>query len=354
MDILIWGKEKALEKIMTGGGIRPEDILGFIEIAPKEAVYKDKPVYLFKNIPDSYDLLFIADKCNEDSLVLLKENHIPLEKVCFFDIPVKYIVDISANFEKCASFLSDEFLTMVQGYDDNDKYNFVNSDLERYNKLNKRETMSYSQRYKKFVYMDKYEQAGTVRNYFWQDLWAAKLIYESNPVRHYDIGSRIDGFIAHLLSFRENIVLIDVRPLEAKIPGLGFVHADATNLEGIEDNSIESLSALCSLEHFGLGRYGDSIDPEACFKAFAAIQRKIMPGGMAYISVPVGKEHVEFNAHRIFYAETIINAFNNMELVRFDVVSGNVMEYDVDIHKFDNCEESGCKTFGLFQFRKKT
>ena len=109
MDVLIWGRGKVIDKIMNGGGIRQEDISGFIETVPKGVEYKDKPVYLLKNIPDSYDLLFIADKCNEDILVLLEENHISLDKVCFFDIPVKYIVDISANFEKCASFLSDEF-----------------------------------------------------------------------------------------------------------------------------------------------------------------------------------------------------------------------------------------------------
>ena len=60
------------------------------------------------------------------------------------------------------------------------------------------------------------------------------------------------------------------------------------------------MSALCSLEHLGLRRYGDKIDPEACFKCFDAIQKKARKGGKLYISVPIGKECVEFNAHLFF------------------------------------------------------
>ena len=56
------------------------------------------------------------------------------------------------------------------------------------------------------------------------------------------------------------------------------------------DNSISSFSALCSIEHFGLGRYGDPIDPEACFKCFDNIQSKIARSGLLYLSVPVGKD----------------------------------------------------------------
>ena len=82
---------------------------------------------------------------------------------------------------------------------------------------------------------DRYRKAGAAGSYFWQDIWAARLIYENAPQKHYDIGSRIDGFIGHLASFRENIVLIDVRGFDYTIPGVTFVQADATSMEGIED-----------------------------------------------------------------------------------------------------------------------
>lgn len=200
---------------------------------------------------------------------------------------------------------------------------------------------------------DRYKDAGTGGGYFWMDLWCARLIAENNPHEHYDIGSRLDGFIAHLASFRGNIHLIDIRALDMDIPGVAFKQEDATNLQGIPDNSIESISALCSLEHFGLGRYGDPVDPDACFKAMQSISRVIMPGGHAYISVPIGWEHLEFNAHRIFYASTIIDSFKDLELIEFSATNGNGIEKNISIIKYDAEMDNRGSRFGLFHFKKR-
>ncbi len=226
------------------------------------------------------------------------------------------------------------------------------TDLKTYTDLNKHGSFTINKKYIWPCLDDKGLDAGDLGSYFWQDLWCAKLVFENSPVHHFDIGSRIDGFIAHLSVFRENIHLIDIRPLDTQIPGVDFIQADATTLGGVADESIESLSALCSLEHFGLGRYGDPIDPDACFKAFNSIIRVLKKGGHAYISVPIGKEHVEFNAHRIFSPRTVIDSFKHMELVEFSVTKGESIEKDVSIDKY-NCEDDNMGTrFGLFHFVK--
>ena len=121
----------------------------------------------------------------------------------------------------------------------------------------------------------------------------------------------------------------------------------------MKDNSIESISALCSLEHFGLGRYGDPIDPNAHEKAMTSIQRVLRPGGNAYISVPIGKEHLEFNAHRVFYAQTIKNIFGQCDLVEFSVTDGSSIEENVPIGKYDYEDDNLGGRFGLFHFVKK-
>ena len=231
----------------------------------------------------------------------------------------------------------------------------IKKDLMKYESLNKRKNFVYKKKYRWFI-DESVEAAGTTSSYYWQDLWAAAKIIENRPKVHYDIGSRIDGFIAHLQASKIQTNLIDIRPLNNTLPYVGFTQADATSLKGIPDNSISSISALCSLEHFGLGRYGDPIDPEACFKAFQSIQRVLEGGGYCYISVPIGREHVEFNAHRIFYAQTIIDAFSECELVEFFC---NTLEREMklvrvkDIHQFDKeADNRGCR-FGLFMFMKK-
>lgn len=203
------------------------------------------------------------------------------------------------------------------------------------------------------VVSDKAADAGYLSCNFWQDIWAARHVAEKKPQQHYDIGSRIDGFIGYMSVLKQNTTLIDIRPLNKQIPHISFIQADATNLDGIEDDSIESLSALCSLEHFGLGRYGDAIDPEACFRAFESIQRKIKSGGSLYLSVPIGYEHLEFNAHRVFFASTIIDAFHNMKLMEFSVASEqDGLEYKVEINKYDSYRDKGAGKFGLFYFLK--
>lgn len=168
---------------------------------------------------------------------------------------------------------------------------------------------------------DRYQNAGIAKgDYFHQDLWVARKIFTVNPREHWDIGSRVDGFIAHLLSFR-NVNVIDIRALDSKIPGLIFHQGDVTALN-IPNNSIESLSCLHAMEHVGLGRYGDSIDPEGCFKGMQEIQRVLAPGGILYFSVPIGKERLEFNAHRIFDPLTILDVFSSLKLVEFAAVNG--------------------------------
>ncbi len=156
------------------------------------------------------------------------------------------------------------------------------------------------------------------------------------------------------------VCLIDVRPLDIDCPGLEFICADATKLDSIQSNSVYSLSALCSLEHFGLGRYNDPVDPDGCFKAFKEIQRIMAPKGRIYISVPVGQDRLLFNEERIFKAGTVIDSFPLMSLVEYSVMDERITENGGRKHSFDwNCEitkyddYSGKMKTGFFVFEKK-
>lgn len=227
------------------------------------------------------------------------------------------------------------------------------ADLKKYREINTREQFTATKEWQHIILGEWEESAGGLGCYFWQDLWAAKKVADKNPQKHYDIGSSLRGFIGHLSSFRDNIVLIDVRPMDKEIPGVTFIQGDAKKLSNIADDSLESLSSLCALEHFGLGRYGDEIDPEGCFKALKEYQRVVAHGGNLYLSVPIGYEMLQFNAHRIFYPETIINELSEMELMEFSTTgSEDCILYNEDIHKYDLVKTGGSR-FGLFHFVKK-
>ena len=234
------------------------------------------------------------------------------------------------------------------------------SEMKRYNKANTNPEFKASMKNLYLCLNDWDDAAGTLGVYFYQDLWAARKIFQRKPTEHFDIGSRIDGFVAHVLSFVP-VTMIDIRPLSRRVENLNFVQADATNLENIPDGSITSLSSLCAPEHFGLGRYGDPIDPEACFKAMRSMQRVLTRGGYLYVAVPIGDENVvAFNAHRIFKPELIAETLNELKLSDFSVISDirkcHGYSEHIDFKKFHEMnlgtDNSGC-VVGLFEFVKE-
>ena len=229
---------------------------------------------------------------------------------------------------------------------------------------------------KKYDYIcvwDKYAENGMLDNqYFVQDIWGARKVFEHKPEVHYDVGSSVAGFVAHLLSMKQKVKLIDIRPMENNLDtlflnsggGVIYHQSDATHLDNIESQSIQSLSALCSVEHFGLGRYGDPIDPMAWEKALKSFQRVLASGGRLYFSVPIGRiNKVCFNAHRVYTPQIIIDTLNDMDIIEMSYVNG--FDTVTCIERIDDvvytCEKNldsipdilNNGTTGLFEFRKK-
>jgi len=185
-------------------------------------------------------------------------------------------------------------------------------------------------------------------HYFHQDLWAARRIFARRPPQHVDVGSRIDGFVAHVLTFMP-VTVIDIRPLDSDVDGLTFRQGDMCDLADIPTGSVPSVSSLHAIEHVGLGRYGDRIDPDGAFTALKELSRIVAPGGHLYVGVPIGRERLQFNAHRIFHPRTIVDAAPGMLLTSFDAVD------DADrFVKKANLDAFGDAAFscGLFEFVK--
>jgi len=153
---------------------------------------------------------------------------------------------------------------------------------------------------------DRYEEGGASKSeYFWQDLMVARAIHDAKPVKHVDIGSRVDGFVAHIACFRE-IEVVDVRPISTDVPGVVFHQADLMNPASLPGGYCDSLSCLHAIEHFGLGRYGDPINPKGYQRGIANMAQLLRPGGTFYLSTPIGQECVEFNANWVFDPRSIL------------------------------------------------
>lgn len=192
-------------------------------------------------------------------------------------------------------------------------------------------------------------------HYFHQDLFVAKKIFSANPERHIDIGSRTDGFVAHVAVFRE-IELIDIRDQNSKVSNILFTKSDLMRLPDNMLDYCDSISALHSIEHFGLGRYGDPIDYYGHVKAIENIYSILQAGGVFYFAVPIGRQRIEFNAHRVFSVRYLLDLLDPMfKIDSFSYVDdkGDFFEHaeltKKEIESNYQCHY-GC---GIFELRKK-
>jgi hypothetical protein len=204
---------------------------------------------------------------------------------------------------------------------------------------------------------DKTKETAFDAHYIYHVAWASRKIKESIEKKH--IKKHID--FSSSLHFCTNISAVipvefyDYRPVALNLSQLKTGRADITRLKNFQSNSISSLSCMHVVEHIGLGRYGDTIDPNGDIKAIQELKRVCMKNGNILFVVPVGKEKIMFNAHRIYAFETILKLFGKDFLLQeFALVtdSGTFIE-NINIRKAHILvmkQNYGC---GCFLFLKK-
>ena len=161
---------------------------------------------------------------------------------------------------------------------------------------------------------DKTIKTGFDTHYVYHTSWAARKVREINPEFHTDISSSL--YFSGIVSAFVPVKFYDYRPANLKLSNLESESADLTKLN-FENNSINSLSCMHTIEHIGLGRYGDQIDPNGDIKAIIELKRVLAENGSLLFVTPVGKPKIEFNAHRIYSYEMIMEMFEGLKLMEF-------------------------------------
>ncbi|MCX6343493.1 MAG: DUF268 domain-containing protein [Armatimonadetes bacterium] len=163
--------------------------------------------------------------------------------------------------------------------------------------------------------------------YFFQGAWAFEKIIESRPSKHVDVGSH-HTFVA-LLSKVVPVTMVDIRPLQLSLDSLSFQEGSILDLP-FEDASLESVSSICVIEHIGLGRYGDPLNPSGSSEAIQELKRVIRPGGHLYISVPIYDKTVTlFNAGRAFKESELFEMLQPLEVVERRYIYGEEFVGDI-------------------------
>ncbi len=184
-------------------------------------------------------------------------------------------------------------------------------------------------------------------HYLYHVAWAVRAITRLAPASHVDISSSL--YFSATLSATVPTRFYDFRATPLDLDNLDCGQADLTKLH-FENGALESLSCMHTIEHVGLGRYGDPIDVNGDLRAAKELSRVVAPGGTLLMVVPVGKQRIEFNSHRIYSRQKLLAMFPDFETVETALVRDdrrfvlNPPEEEFDAQRY------GC---GCFVLRKR-
>jgi predicted SAM-dependent methyltransferase len=161
-------------------------------------------------------------------------------------------------------------------------------------------------------------------HYVYHTAWAARKVKEIDAKEHVDISSSL--YFSSIVSAFKPVQFYDFRPANLNLSGLTSLSANLLKLD-FEGSSVDSLSCMHTVEHVGLGRYGDDIDPEGDMQAVKELQRVVRKGGSLLFVVPVGKPRIQFNAHRIYSYQMVLDMFPEMTLKEFSLIPDNALQH---------------------------
>lgn len=195
---------------------------------------------------------------------------------------------------------------------------------------------------------DRTTLSGFDPHYTYHPAWAARVLSETKPSKHIDIASALH--FCTLVSAFVPLEFYDYRPAKLELSNLESKHGNLMRLP-FADNSVESISCMHVVEHIGLGRYGDPLDPDGDLKAMMELKRVSAPGGTLLFVTPVGRPRIQFNAHRIYSYQQVMSYFSGFQLRQFALIKDNGdFVVDPDLVEADQ-QRYGC---GCWWFEKQT
>lgn len=197
---------------------------------------------------------------------------------------------------------------------------------------------------------DNTKTTGFDPHYTYHPAWAARIVAKNRPSKHIDISSILH--FSTLVSAFVPVEFYDYRPAEVRLKGLACRKGDLTRLP-FADDSVESISCMHTIEHVGLGRYGDPLDAAGDLQAVNELKRVVKPGGTLIFVTPIGKPKIEYNAHRIYSYDQVMSMFEGMELREFSLVPDDFKKEGLVEHASKDLADAQTWGCGCFWFVKK-
>lgn len=145
------------------------------------------------------------------------------------------------------------------------------------------------------------------------------------------IGSQKPWAEAALLSAgAAHVTTVEYMEIRTDHPRLSTIHPFKLHRDYLDGKfePVDFIFSYSSLEHDGLGRYGDPINPFGDLESIARIHCLLKPGGIFFLSVPMAYDAVVWNAHRIYGNH------------RLSVILSNWKPIDLINNKLDICDDT--------------
>jgi len=166
------------------------------------------------------------------------------------------------------------------------------------------------------MYLDKLKE-GKCKGSYMESCDMFENAFKKFPVKDKDVlvvGSQSPWVEAIALHYGAS----SVSTVDFQKPGDGIHYERFKILSFHEVNSTyDMIASYSSLEHDGLGRYGDPIHPNGDLLRMKALANLLKPQGILFLGVPVGTDALCFNGHRIYGKVRLTKMFEGFKKVGY-------------------------------------
>jgi hypothetical protein len=147
------------------------------------------------------------------------------------------------------------------------------------------------------------------------------------------IGSNIPWYESNCVVRGAKTTTLEYLPRFYDHPSMSNVMVGSQLNDMLERGKLhDTILCISSIEHDGLGRYGDPINPNADLETMHRMKSMLVRGGLLYISFPVGRDAVVWTACRVYGQLRIPLLFKGWTLLGVFGAQEGVYEQVASIH----------------------
>ena len=136
-------------------------------------------------------------------------------------------------------------------------------------------------------------------------------------LRILDVGCYYSKLPIELATLGHEVYGVDVLEYGLTHPNFRFIKGDIMNVE-LSDNFFDAITCISTIEHIGLGRYGDPIRHDGDKAAVQKMSKLLRNGGRIILSAPFGKSGVCYYdgvpLHRIYDYQRLKNLLSGLRI----------------------------------------